>query len=508
LRRLKDKDVWLRVVADFAIVHCAMAIAFAIAVVYQARAARVPAEELLIGFQTYYYSIFAPLSLIFPVVFFLNGIYSHVRSWALRPKFRRFGLAILIALVVFVAANTLLVPGDFLIGRSVALPFAGLCLLGLTGIRAGKEWLVRKEAIAVKPTAEPPAGEDGPVLVIGGAGYIGCWLVRRLLEEGYRVRVMDNAVYGLEPIQDLLDHPALEFLNGDCRNIQDVVRAFKGVSSAVHLAAIVGDPACEVDRKTTVEINYAATRMIVEIARGNGVKRLLFASSCSVYGATSELMDENSRIQPISLYGETKDSSERALMEAASDDFHPIIMRFATVFGLSRRLRFDLVVNLLSAKAWEDGLITIFNGGQWRPFIHVKDIGEAIILLLRAPLDLVGGEIFNVGDNRLNHTLAEVSEVIKEVFPGTVVAEVENSDKRDYRVNFSKIESRTGFHCRFSLEDGVRQMKAAFEAGDVGSYKKTKFSNVVFLRESGAPVNKSDIDAGVMAAFSDQPFVR
>jgi len=498
------KEIALRVIADFAIVHCTMLIAFAIAIVYQAREARVSADELLRSFESYYYSTFIPLSLLFPVVFFLNGLYSYVRSWAVKPKLKRFGLTVFLALASFITANALLIKTDQPMGRSVAFPFAFLCLLGLTGIRAGKEWLVGPERREEKRSEPAQADKDGPVLVIGGAGYIGCWLVRRLIEEGFRVRILDNAVYGLDPIQDLLGNSALEFLQGDCRNIQDVVRAFRGVSSVVHLAAIVGDPACEVDRKTTIEINYAATRMIVEIARGNGVKRLLFASSCSVYGATSELMDENSLIHPVSLYGETKVSSERALIEAASDDFCPVIMRFATVFGLSNRLRFDLVVNLLSAKAWEDGLITIFNGRQWRPFIHVKDIGEAIILLLRAPLNVVSGQIFNVGDNRLNHQLADVARTIHDVFPDTRVEEVENSDKRDYRVNFAKIEQRLGFRCKYSLLDGVRQMKAAFETGDVGSYKNAKFSNVIFLRESGAPLNKSEFDAGVMAAFSQE----
>ncbi len=141
----------------------------------------------------------------------------------------------------------------------------------------------------------------------------------------------------------------------------------RGVSKVVHLAAIVGDPACEVDRKTTIEINYASTRMLVEIAKGHGVERFLFASSCSVYGATDEIMDENSQVEPISLYGETKVSSEQTLLQSASSSFHPVIMRFGTVFGLSNRPRFDLVVNLLSARAYQDGSSqssTANNGGH------------------------------------------------------------------------------------------------------------------------------------------------
>jgi nucleoside-diphosphate-sugar epimerase len=350
--------------------------------------------------------------------------------------------------------------------------------------------------------------ETRSVLVIGGAGYIGCWLVRRLLEEGRHVRVMDNAVYGVESIQDLLAHPNLDYLNGDCRNIQDVVKAMRGVSSIVHLAAIVGDPACEIDRKTAIEINYSATRMIIEIAKGHGVERLLFASSCSVYGATDELMNEESRVEPVSLYGETKVSSEQALLQAAGHDFHPVLMRFATVFGLSNRPRFDLVVNLLSAKAHQDGVIPVFNGKQQRPFVHVKDVGEAMVLLLKAPLGVVSGQVFNVGDNRLNRTLAQVAEVIQRVFPGTRVEHSENADRRNYRVSFDKIEKRLGFRCRYELEDGVREIKTALDSSQIDNYQNIRFNNLVFLRESGSPGNKSDIDAEVMAAFGGDHFRR
>ena len=143
----------------------------------------------------------------------------------------------------------------------------------------------------------------------------------------------------------------------------------RGVESIVDLAAIVGDPACNQDRDTTLEVNYAATRMLIEIAKGHGICRLLFASSCSVYGATEALMDENAEVQPISLYGQTKVDSERALLEAQTDSFHPIILRYATVFGLGYRPRFDLVVNLLTAKARQEGVITVYNGRQWRPFV-------------------------------------------------------------------------------------------------------------------------------------------
>src|SRR5260370_5765178 len=153
-------------------------------------------------------------------------------------------------------------------------------------------------------------------------------------------------------------------------------------------------------------------------------------------------MDENSTVEPVSLYGETKVSSEQALLESATANFHPVIMRFATVFGLSNRPRFDLVVNLLSAKAKQDGRITIFNGEQWRPFVHVSDLAEAIMLLLNSPLGCVSQEIFNAGDNRLNHTLTDVDEGVNRVFPGTQNEHAANANRCNYRVTHTHTEKQ------------------------------------------------------------------
>jgi nucleoside-diphosphate-sugar epimerase len=161
-------------------------------------------------------------------------------------------------------------------------------------------------------------------------------------------------------------------------------------------------------------------------------------------------------------------------------------------------------VNLLSAKAKQEGRITIFNGQQWRPFIHVRDLADAIVLLLNAPLSAVSREIFNVGDNHLNRTLADVAEVIRRVFPQARIEHRENSDCRNYRVDFTKIKKRVGFRCQYALEDGVREIKAAFDSNEIGDYRDIRFSNLGFLRETGTPENKSEFDAAVMAAFGGE----
>jgi nucleoside-diphosphate-sugar epimerase len=243
--------------------------------------------------------------------------------------------------------------------------------------------------------------------------------------------------------------------------------------------------------------------MLVEIAKGNGTQRFIFASSCSVYGASETLMDEKSETIPLSLYAETKLQSEKVLLAAASHTFHPTVLRFATVFGLAPRPRFDLVVNLLTAKAIQDGVITIFNGSQWRPFIHVRDIAEAVVQTLAAPVEAVSGEIFNVGDDRLNLTLGEVAERIRVQIPRTQIEFIENADRRNYRVSFQKIRNCIGFTAQHTVESGIEEIKRAFELGEIHDYRRPFYSNVSFLKERGRVHPKNDLDVKVMAAFAD-----
>ncbi len=298
------------------------------------------------------------------------------------------------------------------------------------------------------------------------------------------------------------EHPRFELQVGDCRNIQDVVKAVRGVDAVLHLAAIVGDPACAQEPESALETNYAATRMLVEVAKGHGVARFVFASSCSVYGATSVEVDEKSATKPVSLYGQTKVDSEQVVLQARDDRFHTTVLRFATVFGLGRRPRFDLVVNLLTAKASTEGLITIFNGAQWRPMIHVRDVVEATVRVIEAPVRLVSGEVFNVGDSRLNYTLSGIAEAIREVFPNTRVEYHDNEDKRDYRVSFEKIRRTLAFEAAHTLRDGIDELKRAFEEGVITNYQDLRYHNQRFLQASGSIGHKDELDGPLMAAFA------
>lgn len=489
-----------RIVADYLMVHLSMVAALAVSVVYQAATGSgIAAQELTSDFTAYYMRFFWGISPIFPLLFAFSGFYTHTRSYATRQKNWVILRTVLISVVLFFGLNVFL--GNTVAGRSVQLPFIVFATLSLCGSRLLKGYLT--DRFDVKPKSGLSLNNKSRVLVVGGAGYIGSLLVERLLQLGYRVRVLDSLLYGKEPLRSVESHSEFELMVGDCRNIRDVVRAVRGTEAIVHLAAIVGDPACEQDREAALEINYAATRMMIEVAKGHGVGRMLFASSCSVYGATDIEMLEKSNVSPISLYAQTKVDSEQALLGARSDEFHPTILRFATVFGLGYRPRFDLVVNLLSAKAKQDGTITIFNGQQWRPFIHVRDIVEAIVSTLQAPVRLVSGETFNVGDSRLNHTLQDVADIVQQVFPGTKVEHVENADKRNYRVNFDKIRQRLGFAARYTILDGVKELQAALENGLIQDYKDLRYNNQRFLQAAGAVGNKNALDGLIMAAFAN-----
>jgi nucleoside-diphosphate-sugar epimerase len=372
-------------------------------------------------------------------------------------------------------------------------------LLLITGSRVVKAYVTKSYSIERKPSG--PKREIKNVLVIGGAGYIGSVLTRKLLEGGYSVRVLDSLFFGDASVRDLLSHPQLELQRADFRHVESLVKSMRGIDAVIHLAGLVGDPACAINTDLTNEINYAATKMLIQVCKGAGVNRLVLASTCSVYGASDFLMDERSATQPISLYAHTKLASECAILHARSSVFHPTVLRLATVFGLSPRPRFDLVVNLLTAKAVREGKIVIFNHDQWRPFIHVSDAARAFLCVLQAPHELVSGEIFNAGSYKLNYSLGEVAEKIREQIPEVEVECKENLDKRNYRVSFDKIHSHLGFVCTTQLEVGVAEIRKAIESGLVKNYHDSIFSNYEHLLGANGDLLVSDPNVHLFAVL-------
>ncbi|NPE27394.1 NAD-dependent epimerase/dehydratase family protein [Methanococcoides sp. SA1] len=335
---------------------------------------------------------------------------------------------------------------------------------------------INNSNIVIKNSSDHPGIKT--ILVIGGAGFIGSVLVRKLLAKGYKVKVLDNFTYGDEGIKDIKDENDLELIDGDIRNIQTVVNAVKGADAVAHLAAIVGDPACDLNAEETVEINYLASKMIAEVCKHHQVNRLVFISTCSVYGASSGILNEESELNPVSLYAETKIRSEQGILSMADENFSPCILRLATVYGTSPRMRFDLVVNTLTARAIQNGKFAVFGGDQWRPNVHVQDVADAIITCFEAPIEKVKGEVYNIGSNEQNYQIYQLGEIVQELIPGTIVETItEDIDKRDYNVSFDKAYNELGYSVKKTIEDAVLEIKELFDKRYVSDFSEHKYSN-------------------------------
>jgi nucleoside-diphosphate-sugar epimerase len=340
----------------------------------------------------------------------------------------------------------------------------------------------------VRSRGRGPRIEPGRrILVIGGAGYLGSVLVHQLLDRGYGATVFDSLMYGDESIQDLLSHPRFRLVRADLRDTEQVRTASSDADAVVHLGALVGDPACALDTELAREINLQATELVATIARGLGIRRFIFASTCGAYGASDGLVDEESPLEPVSLYAQTKVDAEALLLSMTDRSFRPIIFRFGTFYGASSRARFDLVVNLLVANAVVEKRITISGGSAWRPFIHVADGAEAIIRCLEEPEDMLRHQVFNVGSDEGNHTLGAIGDIVAAAVPGVRIDVVDGEKgAANYRVSFTRVREELGFVPSRTVADGVAEIKSALEKGAIRDYADARYSNVKSLAEGGA----------------------
>jgi nucleoside-diphosphate-sugar epimerase len=480
-----SREILLRIMADLILVNFALAVALAVRCLWRLgiEGSSEPAATVVWSCIDTYLGYFGIVTVTSLAVFPLSGLYTRGRAYRLRYKMVVIAQAVSVTYLLF-ALGVLLLRDVMSFARSALFLAWLLTMAFMMGARLYVAmW---RSAADDEHQLEPKTGtarQRPCILIIGGAGYIGSALTGRLLELGYRVRILDLLLYGDEPIQHFYAHPNFELIQGDLRHIDTVVQAAKGADSIVHLGAIVGDPACQLCGDLTVEINLRATRTIAEIGKGFGVRRFIFASTCSVYGASDEILDERSALNPISLYARTKVESEKVLLGLADASFSPVILRFGTVYGLSGRPRFDLVVNLLTAKAIQDGAVGIVGGLQWRPFVHVKDVAEAIRLALEAPQASVCGQIFNVGSNEQNYRIAEIGTLIGDRVPSARVTKERKEDDRNYRVSFDKIENVLNFRPAFTIPDGITEIIEAFTSGRLKDYRDPRFNNFSFLSQ-------------------------
>jgi nucleoside-diphosphate-sugar epimerase len=320
------------------------------------------------------------------------------------------------------------------------------------------------------------------VLVSGGAGYIGSVLVRLLLEKGYHVRVIDNLSFGGEPIIDLLTHPHFSFVKGDIRDHAAVKKAVKDMDYIAHLAAIVGDPACAKDPELTKSINLDGAKLLYEEANAAGVKKFVFASTCSNYGKMKDpdsFVNEESELAPVSLYAETKVEFEKYLLSRNKNNIcKPTCLRFSTVYGLSLRPRFDLTVNEFTKDLAMQKELLIFGEQFWRPYCHVNDLAASMELVMNSADEKTAFEVFNVGNTKENYQKKMIVEEIKKFIPGAQVKYVtKTEDPRDYRVDFTKIEKQLGFEITRKVTDGVQEIMQAVKEGFIVNPDDLKYRN-------------------------------
>lgn len=319
------------------------------------------------------------------------------------------------------------------------------------------------------------------VLVTGGAGYVGSVLATELLQAGHFVRVFDALMFGGESLLGIYNHPNFEFIRGDVRNSKEAADALDSMDAVIHLAAIVGEPACLQFPELAQTTNLEATIALVDQAKALGIPRFVFTSTCSNYGIsdTSVLADEQTPLNPISLYSETKVQAEKYVVASASDSFSPTVLRLATAYGLSTRMRFDLLINELVRDAVSKKWVVIYGPDSWRPFVHVKDIARAIGSLLDTPTDTISGSTFNVGANSENYQKAQLGELIRSQIPYADVEIMERKrDPRSYRVSFDKIQDTLGFRVSRTVADGIAEIGDALATGVINDGFASSYDNV------------------------------
>ena len=320
------------------------------------------------------------------------------------------------------------------------------------------------------------------LLITGGAGYLGATLVPLLLERGHHVRVLDSLIHGGQSLLGVWSHPAFDFRRGDVRDLTAVREALAGRDAVVHLAAIVGDPACSRDPDLARAVNLDASITLVHECERAGVRRFVFASTCSNYGRMrdpTQYVDETSALAPVSLYAETKVAVEEMLLDLpAGSGLCPTALRFATIFGVSPRMRFDLTVNEFTAEMLVTGRLVVFGEQFWRPYVHVRDAARAVLLVVEAREDLVAGQVFNVGATNQNYQKQQIVELIRPHAPGAVVEYIHrDGDPRDYRVSFARIRERLGFEVTRTVADGIREIACLVIDGAIGDLRDPRYHN-------------------------------
>ena len=311
------------------------------------------------------------------------------------------------------------------------------------------------------------------VLVTGGAGYIGSVLVSLLLEKGYEVICLDRLFFGREPLKDVIDNKNFKLIQDDIRWFDPNI--LKDVDAVMDLAALSNDPAGELDPEKTMAINYKGRLRVATLSKKYDVARYVLASSCSIYGFQEGVLSETAPTNPLTTYAKANLQAEKGVLSLADDTFTVIVLRQATVYGLSPRMRFDLAINGMTLGFYKNGKIPILrDGNQWRPFVHVKDTSKAFVISMIAEKEEVNGEIFNVGSNEQNYQIFNLAELVAKAAGLPFQYEWYGSpDHRSYRVSFDKIANTLKFKPDYSPLEGGKEIYEALKDGSVKDDLKT-----------------------------------
>jgi nucleoside-diphosphate-sugar epimerase len=313
------------------------------------------------------------------------------------------------------------------------------------------------------------------VLVTGGAGCIGSVLTGLLLERGHKVVCLDRFFFGKDTLNGVMDNPNLETIRDDVRWFDPKI--LRGVDTVMDLAALSNDPAGELDPAKTLDINYVGRARVAKLSKEFGVKHYLLASSCSVYGfKEDEILDETSPPNPLTTYAKANLLAEREALQLADNSFVVTVLRQATVYGLSPRMRFDLAINGMVLGAFKNGKIPVMrDGSQWRPFIHVKDTSNAFLKVAEAKKEKVNGQIFNVGSDDQNYQVKSLVDMIAEAIPVEFGVEwYGDPDRRSYRVSFQKFKDALGFKPQCTPKEGAKEVYDALAEGRIRDSAKTR----------------------------------
>lgn len=322
------------------------------------------------------------------------------------------------------------------------------------------------------------------VLVTGGAGYVGSALVPALLKAGHKVTNLDLYLYGTDVFNNIQSDPNLTEIKGDIRDEACVAKALSGCDSVIHLACISNDPSFELDPTLGKSINHDAFRPLVRAAKDAGVNRFIYASSSSVYGIKQEQeVTEDLPLEPLTDYSRFKAMCEEILEQEREPGFVTCSIRPSTVCGYSPRQRLDVIVNILTNHAVNNGRIKVFGGTQKRPNIHIKDMVGLYCLLLDLPDEKIDGKIYNAGYQ--NYTLLELADIVKRVVDNNLAVDIEETDDlRSYHVSSNKIKNELGFGPTHSIEDAVKDLVAAFQTGKLpDAMNDPRYYNIKMMQQ-------------------------